>query len=63
MLDSWWWFGVALLVGLAVVAVTYRGYGSNWDEAVQARYGELALEEKARAVGRIKNLVKQLRHF
>ena len=44
MLDSWWWLALALLAGLAAVLATYRGYGSNWDEAVQARYGELAVD-------------------
>jgi hypothetical protein len=44
VLESWWWLGLALLVGLGVVIATYRGYGSNWDEAAQARYGELAVD-------------------
>jgi hypothetical protein len=44
VLDSWWWLGLALVAGLAVVLATYRGYGSNWDEAVQALYGELAVD-------------------
>lgn len=33
-----------MLVGLSVILATYRGYGSNWDEAVQAHYGELAVD-------------------
>jgi hypothetical protein len=33
-----------VLVGLVVILATYRSYGSNWDEAVQAYYGELAVD-------------------
>lgn len=44
MLDRWWWLGLVMLVGLAAILATYRGYGSNWDEAVQAHYGELAVD-------------------
>lgn len=39
-----WWLWVVMLVGLAAVLATYRSYGSNWDEAVQAYYGELAVD-------------------
>jgi 4-amino-4-deoxy-L-arabinose transferase-like glycosyltransferase len=37
------WLGLLLLAGLVLIALTYRDYGSNWDEAIQARYGELAV--------------------
>lgn len=37
-----WWLVPVLLAGLALIALTHRDYGANWDEAVQARYGELA---------------------
>jgi len=36
--------GLVLVAGLAAVAVTFRHYGSNWDEAVQAHYGQLAVD-------------------
>ena len=32
-----------LLLGFVLILATYRDYGSNWDEAVQSRYGELAV--------------------
>ena len=44
MLDRRWWLWLAMLVGLVVILATYRSYGSNWDEAVQAHYGELAVD-------------------
>jgi hypothetical protein len=39
-----WALALVMLVGLVIIAITYRGYGSNWDEAVQAHYGGLALD-------------------
>jgi hypothetical protein len=35
---------MVVLVGLVAILATYRSYGSNWDEAVQAHYGELAVD-------------------
>lgn len=45
-MDHRWWVGLALvvLVGLAAILATYRHYGANWDEAVQAHYGQLAVD-------------------
>ena len=44
VLDRPWWLWLVMLIGLATILATYRNYGSNWDEAVQARYGELAVD-------------------
>jgi hypothetical protein len=41
--EGLWGLGLVLLVGVTLIALTYRDYGSNWDEAIQARYGELAV--------------------
>ena len=42
------WAGVAtataMLAGLIVIGATFRDYGITWDEGVQSRYGELALD-------------------
>ena len=44
VLDRRWWLWLVMLVGLVAILATYRSYGSNWDEAVQAHYGELAVD-------------------
>lgn len=41
---SAWWPWVLSVVVLGAVVATYRDYGPNWDEAVQARYGELVID-------------------
>lgn len=41
---SAWWPSVLSVVMLSVIIATYRDYGPNWDDAVQARYGELVIE-------------------
>lgn len=44
VLDRGRWLWLALVLGLVAILATYRSYGSNWDEAVQAYYGELAVD-------------------
>jgi 4-amino-4-deoxy-L-arabinose transferase-like glycosyltransferase len=39
---AWWTAGVVLF-GLTLILLTFRDYGINWDENVQARYGEAVL--------------------
>jgi len=43
-LDRRWWLWLVVAIGLVAILATYRSYGSNWDEAVQAHYGELAVD-------------------
>ena len=39
-----WVLVATMVVALVGVLVGYRDYGPTWDEGVQARYGELALD-------------------
>ena len=41
------WTLVLCAIGLLVIAATARDYGINWDDGVQARYGEAVVEDLA----------------